>query len=81
MDDDSLTDYSVEEAMEKWLEKELRCDIIVNFDGLSAKARQAIGDFNYNNIRRLSAKDLHKFLEACKAYNDHSQEEMKEAMI
>jgi len=80
-DDSSLTDYSVEEAMEKWLEKQLRCETVVDLSGLSNKAKRAIGDYNYYNIRRLSAEDLHKFLEACKAYIDHSQEEMKEAMI
>jgi len=59
----------------------LRNNSVVDISGLSNKAKHAIGDYNFDNIRQLSAEDLHKFLEACKRFIERSEEEVKEAVV
>ena len=73
------SDYSVEEPVEEWLEKQLSCETVVDLSGLSNEAKHAIGDYNFDNITQLSTEELHQFLKACKRYVKHIDEEMEKA--
>jgi len=79
---ESLTDFSsAEEQKGDWLEKQLRCETVVDLSGLSTKAKRAIGEYNDQLIRCLGSQDLYHFLQSCKAYIRRSKEEITEAKI